>query len=425
MMRADRSIVLEGIGKRFRTWQRVAPHNTLRDYLTATASSLVRRRTRTIGSDDEFFWALRDVSFEVEPGEAVGLIGPNGAGKSTLLKILARITEPTEGRGFVRGRVGSMLEVGTGFHSELTGRENVLLSGAVLGMSRAEILRKFDEIVAFAEVEQFVDTPVKHYSSGMHLRLGFAVAAHLDSSILIVDEVLAVGDERFQRKCIEKMEEVSNRAGRTILFVSHNLSAVRGLCGRCLLLDRGKLLDDGPAPDVIAGYVKSLGAASASAGQVVDVASVPRRGTGRAQFESVEYGSDEADLGHQPYTDGPLTLHLTMKAEERVRISSLSVTFHDPAGTILVNADTFEIGWHLDLQGGRRMVAIRIKSLHLRPGPYSVGLWLEDGSGAPLDYVARAFGIHVFPRPGTRPTHTGAGIQGPVSCEFDVSSDLS
>ncbi len=424
-MRLDRSIVLDGIGKRFRTWQRVAPHNTLRDYLTATATNLVRRKRGARGSEEEFFWALRNVSFEIEPGEAVGLIGPNGAGKSTLLKVLARITEPTEGRGFVRGRVGSMLEVGTGFHSELTGRENVLLSGAVLGMSRAEILRKFDEIIAFAEVEQFVDTPVKHYSSGMHLRLGFAVAAHLDSNILIVDEVLAVGDERFQRKCIEKMEEVSNRAGRTILFVSHNLAAVRGLCGRCLLLDRGKLLDDGPAADVIAGYVKSMGAASASAGQVVDVASVPRRGTGRAKFESVEYGSDDPDLGHQPYTDGPLTIHLTIGAEEAVRISSLSVTLHDPAGTILVNADTFEIGWHVDLQEGRTVIVIRMKSLHLRPGPYAVGLWLEDGGGNPLDYVARAFGIHVLPRPGTRRSHSGVGIQGLVSCEFDVSSVLS
>ncbi len=208
------------------------------------------------GRGKETLRALEDVSFAVQEGEAVGIIGPNGAGKSTLLKVLSRITPPTEGEGRVRGRVGSLLEVGTGFHPELTGRENVFLSGAILGMRRTEIVRKFDQIVAFAEVEAFVDTPVKHYSSGMYLRLAFAVAAHLDPEILLVDEVLAVGDARFQRKCVDRMQTVG-RGGRTVVFVSHNMPTVTRLCQRALLLDAGKLVADGPAHEVASTYLQS------------------------------------------------------------------------------------------------------------------------------------------------------------------------
>ncbi len=193
------------------------------------------------------FWALRDVSFEVAPGEVVGVIGRNGAGKSTLLKLLSRITEPSEGRITLRGRVGSLLEVGTGFHPELTGRENIFLNGAILGMKRAEIRKRFDEIVAFAEVEKFLDTPVKHYSSGMYMRLAFSVAAHLEPEILLVDEVLAVGDASFQRKCLNKMESVSKH-GRTVFFVSHNMPAITRLCPRAIMLDRGRVYQDGRRP---------------------------------------------------------------------------------------------------------------------------------------------------------------------------------
>ncbi len=207
--------------------------------------------------DAQEFWALRDVSFEVQPGEVVGVIGRNGAGKSTLLKILSRITEPTSGRAVLRGRVASLLEVGTGFHPELTGRENVFLNGAILGMSRAEVRKKFDEIVAFAEVEQFIDTPVKRYSSGMYVRLAFAVAAHLEPEILIVDEVLAVGDANFQKKCLGKMEDVSRREGRTILMVSHNMSAARHLCSHGLYLDHGRTLATNTVEDCIQFYLRS------------------------------------------------------------------------------------------------------------------------------------------------------------------------
>jgi lipopolysaccharide transport system ATP-binding protein len=204
----------------------------------------------------ETIWALRDVSFEVAAGEVVGIIGPNGAGKSTLLKVLSRITEPTTGYAEVRGRVGSLLEVGTGFHSELTGRENIFLNGAILGMRHAEIRRKFDEIVAFAEVERFIDTPVKYYSSGMHLRLAFAVAAHLEPEILFVDEVLAVGDAAFQKKCLGKMGDVA-RHGRTVLFVSHNLVAIEALCGRALWLKDGRVVQDGEPRTVVSSYLRT------------------------------------------------------------------------------------------------------------------------------------------------------------------------
>ncbi len=204
----------------------------------------------------EEFWALRDLSFEIKSGEVVGIIGRNGAGKSTLLKILSRITEPTTGRVEIDGRVASLLEVGTGFHPELTGRENVFLNGAVLGMNRVEIRRKFDEIVAFAEVEKFLDTPVKRYSSGMYVRLAFAVAAHLEPEILIVDEVLAVGDARFQKKCLGKLHDVASQDGRTVLFVSHNLGVVANLCSRVFLLRDGQLAAEGPAADVISNYIE-------------------------------------------------------------------------------------------------------------------------------------------------------------------------
>ena len=218
------------------------------------AADVVRGRQVVQGDEVEEFWALRDVSFEVKQGEVLGIIGRNGAGKSTLLKILSRITEPTKGRVVLSGRVASLLEVGTGFHPELTGRENIFLNGAVLGMTQREIRKKFDEIVAFAEVEKFLDTPVKHYSSGMYVRLAFAVAAHLDPEILIVDEVLAVGDAKFHDKCIGKMREVSSGLGRTVLLVSHDITAISALCARAFLLDQGRLVKSGPVNDVLGVY---------------------------------------------------------------------------------------------------------------------------------------------------------------------------
>ncbi len=246
------AIQVEGLSKRYIIGHQ-GQADTLRDAITGGLRRLWKRSLQGRMRREEF-WALREVSFSMQPGEVIGIIGRNGAGKSTLLKILSRITEPTKGRIQLNGRVASLLEVGTGFHPELSGRENIFLNGAILGMSRREILRKFDEIVAFAEVERFLDTPVKRYSSGMYVRLAFAVAAHLEPEILIVDEVLAVGDADFQRKCLGKMSEVA-QGGRTVLFVSHNLAAVAALCPRSILLQAGRIRADGPTAKVMADYL--------------------------------------------------------------------------------------------------------------------------------------------------------------------------
>ena len=251
----DLAVRCENLGKRYRIGARV-PYHRFSDVVSNLAMAPFRRIHARPAAPEGFIWALEDVSFEIRAGEVVGIIGRNGAGKSTLLKILSRITEPTRGEVRIRGTVGSLLEVGTGFHPELTGRENIFLNGAILGMKRAEIASKFDQIVAFAETEKFLDTPVKHYSSGMYMRLAFAVAAHLEPEMLVVDEVLAVGDAGFQKKCLNKMQEVGV-AGRTVLFVSHNIQAVTRLCPRTILLDRGRLTADGPSESVVHTYLQT------------------------------------------------------------------------------------------------------------------------------------------------------------------------
>jgi homopolymeric O-antigen transport system ATP-binding protein len=251
---------VEGLGKSYKIGER-EPYRALRDVLTdafTAPARLARGRRRSKPAPTDRIWALADVSFDVRQGQVLGLIGRNGAGKSTLLKVLSRITEPTTGQVTLRGRVGSLLEVGTGFHPELTGRENIFLNGTILGMRRAEIVRRFDEIVEFAGVARFLDTPVKRYSSGMQVRLAFAVAAHLEPEILLVDEVLAVGDAEFQEKCLGKMRDVTQE-GRTIVFVSHNLAAVRSLCSRALLLEQGRLAFDGPTDEAVERYLQRAG----------------------------------------------------------------------------------------------------------------------------------------------------------------------
>src|SRR5271154_7020325 len=247
-------IHVEGLGKRYRVGERER-YFALRDVITRAFTAPFRRNGARKPKD--FLWALRDVSLDVKQGEVVGLIGRNGAGKTTLLKLLSRITQPTTGFAEIHGRIGSLLEVGTGFHPELTGRENTFLSGAILGMSRRDITRKFDEIVAFAELEKFIDTPVKHYSSGMYVRLAFAVAAHLEPEILLVDEVLAVGDINFQKKCLGKMGDVA-RAGRTVVLVSHQLNQIRRLCHRVVWVDDGQIRQDGPAHEVVSAYESAM-----------------------------------------------------------------------------------------------------------------------------------------------------------------------
>ena len=302
---SEAAIVVSAIGKRYRIGENER-YATLR-------SSLEKFFRRGKGPEAESFWALNDISFEAQSGEVIGIIGRNGAGKSTLLKILSRITDPTKGRVQIRGRVGCLLEVGTGFHPELSGRDNVFLNGTILGMRRAEITRHFDEIVAFAEVEKFIDTPVKHYSSGMYLRLAFAVAAHLQPEILIVDEVLAVGDARFQKKCLDKMEDVS-RQGRTVLFVSHNMPSVTRLCPRTILLDRGNVVADGPSHEVVTAYLRGgLGTtaerlwadakpgsaiANLRAARVVDESRVARDATDIRKRVGIEIEYEVTKAGH-------------------------------------------------------------------------------------------------------------------------------
>ena len=250
----DPAIRVDGLGKQYRLGMGAGGYGSLRESISAAGRSVFRRNREQAAADDSTIWALRDATFELARGEVVGVIGRNGAGKSTLLKLLSRITEPTEGSAQIRGRVGSLLEVGTGFHPELSGRENIYLNGAILGMTRAEIRSKFDTIVDFSGVERFIDTPVKRYSSGMYVRLAFAVAAHLDTEILLIDEVLAVGDAEFRQKCLGQMKEITG-AGRTILFVSHNMAAVRSICSRVLLFDQGMMALDAGPEEAIARYL--------------------------------------------------------------------------------------------------------------------------------------------------------------------------
>jgi len=383
------AIEVRGLGKRYRLGARQQQRG-LREVVSEAAALPFRQARAWLKQgtasrdrqDQPFIWALSDVSFSVMPGEVVGIIGRNGAGKSTLLKILARITKPTSGAADVYGRVGSLLEVGTGFHPELTGRENIMLNGAILGMRRAEILRKFDEIVDFAEIDRFIDTPVKHYSSGMYVRLAFAVAAHLEPEILFVDEVLAVGDAAFQKKCLGKMGEVSH-AGRTILFVSHSMDAIRRLCRRVLWLDGGRL--------------RALGATAECIGQYL-------------QSNVVEGGQIDFGAPHQLANAMPLQLHairLTRadgqvatrySARESIRVEiewSTDVSLYKPRiGFVLQTADGQDVLTALDanawagewLAPGRRVSTCELPGQLLNEGAYVIDIGADGNPGQANSY---------------------------------------
>jgi lipopolysaccharide transport system ATP-binding protein len=408
------AIRVQNLGKRYRVnhaGSRPA-YGTLRERLTGLASTALRRRCAT--PPQEEFWALEGVDFEVDPGEVVGVIGRNGAGKSTLLKILSRITRPTTGRVEMRGRVGSLLEIGTGFHPELTGRENVYLNGSILGLSRREIASRFDEIVAFAEIDRFLDTPVKRYSSGMYVRLAFGVAAHLDSEILIVDEVLAVGDASFQRKCLGKIRDVAS-GGRTVFFVSHQIESVRRLCTTAVWLDGGRVVDCGCKDDVIEGYLAE-GAGATPAGTRIDLSDAVRSGNGAARFAAIELRSGHQTTGNQPYPDGPLEVSLVVQSDARRTVSSLAVTFYDRFGTKLVNADSLEIGESVSLRAGRNEIGLRIDGLHLKPGNYGLGLWMAHGDEV-LDRIESATIVEVV-EPVVEGFGRRAACDGTVTCDF-------
>ena len=341
---------------------------------TRKAADVVRGRQVVQGDEVEEFWALKDVSFEVKQGEVIGIIGRNGAGKSTLLKILSRITEPTEGRVLLRGRVASLLEVGTGFHPELTGRENIFLNGAILGMTQREIRRKFDEIVAFAEIDKFLDTPVKHYSSGMYVRLAFAVAAHLEPEILVVDEVLAVGDAAFQEKCIGKMNSVAETEGRTVLFVSHNMAVIQHLCARAILIQSGRVSADGPPETVIGGYLSD-----ARIGSRIALADWKDRTTsGEARIIELEIGN--GCKGNAITFGGELSVKIHARFDVTLVDPSFGVIVHDSGGTPLLLMRSIHDGLRLGGVSGNIIVEMNIPSLDLYPGRYLLSVFISDSA---------------------------------------------
>jgi lipopolysaccharide transport system ATP-binding protein len=378
------AIRVENLSKQFKIGVGKVRHDTLRDQIVSGLSSLIRSR-RSSDMRTNTFWALNDVSFEIKKGEVIGIIGRNGAGKSTLLKILSRITEPTSGFADIHGRVASLLEVGTGFHGELSGRENIYLNGAILGMKRAEIARKFDDIVDFAEVGQFIDTPVKHYSSGMYVRLAFAVAAHLEPEILLIDEVLAVGDIAFQKKCLGKMGDVA-RDGRTILFVSHNMAAVAGLCSGAQMLAQGRLVRSGNTSDVIDAYLSSYQLSSRAT--IVD--RKDRQGNGKLRFTDVEFLSETGapiDV-IQSGRDVQFSVGYT-SPETNLRNVDVSVDLFHPNGQWMINMNSGMAGVAFDLIPSTGRLTCRIKRFPLCPGQYHLTLFCFV-NGEIADWVQQA-----------------------------------
>ena len=327
------------------------------------------------------FWALRDVSFTIEPGVITGIIGRNGAGKSTLLKILSRITEPTAGEIHLHGRVASLLEVGTGFHPELSGRENIFLNGTILGMTRTEISRKFDEIVAFAEVEQFIDTPVKHYSSGMYVRLAFAIAAHLEPEILVVDEVLAVGDAQFQRKCIGRMQEISRGQGGTILIVSHQMDTILRLCTRAILLEKGRVKAIGTPNEVLPLYYQETDAVL-SPGLVIDLSRRTRAGSGGARFTSFSYEIISAPSLNCPYPGCSIRFTVKIHSAKKQSVGGLALYFETEAETKLLNFDLQRVLFPIPLLAGENTFVIETPSIPINAMPIKASLWMADTSKA-------------------------------------------
>jgi lipopolysaccharide transport system ATP-binding protein len=379
---ANLAIRVENLGKEYRIAKREAPYKTLQESLIRMATAPFRRR-----QEAESFWALNGLSFTVNHGEVVGIIGRNGAGKSTLLKILSQITEPTKGEVDLYGRVGALLEVGTGFHPELTGRENIYLNGAILGMHRVEIERKFDEIVDFAGVEQFIDTPVKHYSSGMGLRLGFAVAAHLEPEILVVDEVLAVGDLEFQKKCLGKMGDVA-QSGRTVLFVSHNMAAIQSLCNRAILLSRGKIIADSDVNSVIDSYLDN-----STLQEIIPLNErQDRQGTGALKMTDVYVNGRRNNLTMVTGQDNELIIEYEAEAPlKNVHISAGFYGLHGEAIAYLSNDLTQ--GEFLTLPAKGKLIC-RFEKLNLLPSRYSLNLFTKVNNVI-ADWVANAADVQV------------------------------
>jgi lipopolysaccharide transport system ATP-binding protein len=386
-MADDIVIRAEGLGKKY-----VIGHETERERYVALrdviargarnawrmAADMVHGRVVVPGDTVEDLWALKDVSFEVKRGEVLGIIGRNGAGKSTLLKILSRITEPTEGRVTIKGRVASLLEVGTGFHPELTGRENISLNGAILGMTRAEIKRKFDEIVDFAEIDKFLDTPVKRYSSGMYVRLAFAVAAHLEPEILIVDEVLAVGDVAFQRKCLGKMRDVAT-GGRTVLFVSHNMSAVSGLTSRSMLMERGGIVMSGSSSEVISYFLRNTQEEMQASGDLSPYRR-PYRTEGYVDFESVRIC--DANPGAASVSVGEaVVIELVFRVWRPLESGLIAVSILNEQMEVVTSLLSTDNGLDLPLEPGLHSIQCKTGPLPLMPGDYRLNVGIAESRG--------------------------------------------
>jgi lipopolysaccharide transport system ATP-binding protein len=388
---SDTVITVENLSKRYLVGHQSAKREryiALRDVIGREARNFARKavdfvRGRQIvqGDEVEEFWALKDVSFEVKRGEVLGIIGRNGAGKSTLLKILSRITEPDRGRAILRGRVASLLEVGTGFHPELTGRENIFLNGAILGMTRTEIVRRFDEIVAFAEVERFLDTPVKRYSSGMYLRLAFAVAAHLESEILIVDEVLAVGDAEFQKKCLGKMQDVASKQGRTVLFVSHNMGAVKTLTQRCLYLNRGSIAGSGLTPKVVEEYLLGSLERDDNANYDINLYRQTQRNESPVRIRRINVAAVKHSAGPVPILDinSNFTIEVELDVSKSLRDVHVSIFLKNSKGDTVVLIVSVDSDRVFSFEPGLHKISAQIKELPLAPEKY----FAEVGVGKP------------------------------------------
>jgi lipopolysaccharide transport system ATP-binding protein len=369
----------------------------LRDVLAYKFKAMFKSSAGSNNGTHEEFWALKNVSFDIKPGEAVGIIGRNGAGKSTLLKLLSRITEPSEGQIEIEGRIASLLEVGTGFHPELTGRENIFLNGAILGMTRAEIKKKFDEIVAFAEVEKFLDTPVKHFSSGMYMRLAFAVAAHLEPEILVVDEVLAVGDAAFQKKCLGKMQDVSKSEGRTVLFVSHNMDAIARLCTKCFYLVKGELKMTGTPEEAIKAYSEYSKQVSAD----VDLTSLPRAFEGTPDARLLRLRSVDNGQAAWCFEYGtPLEFSLEFSVSKPIEDPEISYFIFSVTGVQLASTSTAQEHRIERLMPGRYSLKVKIEDFFLNPGRYVLGVGIVV-SERHVDTVAEATQIEILPTAGS------------------------
>jgi lipopolysaccharide transport system ATP-binding protein len=404
-------IKVEGLSKTYRLGPRSGTRPTLREAFAGNFAAPFSRTVRRENAEDRFLWALRDVSFEVTQGEVIGIIGRNGAGKSTLLKILSRVTKPTSGSADIYGTMGSLMEVGTGFHPDLSGRENIYLNGAILGMKRGEIARKFDEIIAFAEIERFLDTPVKHYSSGMYLRLAFAVAAHLDPEILLLDEVLAVGDTAFQNKCLRKMKEVS-RAGRTVLFVSHNMTAIQQMCNRVFLIQSGKLSEEGTASSIITRY---LADASLVENGDFDLSNHPSRLPGCAPVISrLMLYTDNGSPTMRFHPGDPLVAEIFVQPETPIREPRIAISIEDSTGQRITTAATyFQDSCISDISTSSR-IRCRLPPLRLGSGRYLLSVSIANKYEGMIDGLHNAAWFEIVWRNSFGNGEAYSPIYGPV-----------